>query len=724
MTTRNVTIRLSVKDQEIVKRALMQLGADGQRALKRIESASAPASKGLLTLNAISKQTCQTFSVLHTEAQRLKIILLTGFAAIGGMQLFRGLLEANKSIEKYKANLETVTGSEEAAANELQRLLEFAKNTPFTLDKSIEAFIKLKALGLDPSERAMKSYGNTASAMGKDMVQMIEAVADASTGEMERLKEFGIKAKQEGDKVQFTFRGVTTEVGRNAKEIQDYLIKIGETDFAGAMDRQMSGLPGKLSNLEDSFFRLKMAIGEGGFTDAVSAAADELSKFISDFIDSGKAKNIGEVLGQSLRTAAEGGKVLLNVLSAISSAYQWLSANVVSPAFDYNNAVVMASEDMKSKYGDRFIMDADKSAEMDRLVDKYLTEIKNVRNQEQTSQNITLPPIVGTPEKEKTEITGVNEADSKALEEALKKLTDERKKIDDYYKRLGERLTLDFDPMARYITDLNELNETRNRGLITAEVHSKALLELNKQLRESYRDMLMETREWKNGTIVALSNIAEEHTDAAKNASTTWTNFFGNMQSGLTDVFDKAKYDLSSIKDLLEDVLNSLKRDLISSAVKQAITGPLASSLGKSLGGESFLFNFNGGSSYSKDYSSNNSGSSGGFMSGIGSFFSNIVGSLFGFGGFRADGGDVTPNNWYVVGEKRPEIFIPKQPGTIVPTNPAKKSNSDTRTTKTPNVIIENLVLPSVTNERTARRSARQVASETYYAAQEAWGGR
>ena len=30
--------------------------------------------------------------------------------------------------------------------------------------------------------------------MGKDITQMIEAVADAATGEFERLKEFGIKA--------------------------------------------------------------------------------------------------------------------------------------------------------------------------------------------------------------------------------------------------------------------------------------------------------------------------------------------------------------------------------------------------------------------------------------------------------------------------------------------------------------------------------------------------
>ena len=35
--------------------------------------------------------------------------------------------------------------------------------------------------------------------MGKSLNQMIEAVADATTGEFERLKEFGIKARTHGE---------------------------------------------------------------------------------------------------------------------------------------------------------------------------------------------------------------------------------------------------------------------------------------------------------------------------------------------------------------------------------------------------------------------------------------------------------------------------------------------------------------------------------------------
>jgi hypothetical protein len=51
MTTRNLAIRLSVTDAAKVKATLTDVGESGQRALKRIEDASAPTSRALLALD-------------------------------------------------------------------------------------------------------------------------------------------------------------------------------------------------------------------------------------------------------------------------------------------------------------------------------------------------------------------------------------------------------------------------------------------------------------------------------------------------------------------------------------------------------------------------------------------------------------------------------------------------------------------------------------------------
>ena len=172
-----------------------------------------------------------------------------------------------KALQDYRAQLKTATGSAEEATIAFGSLEEFAAKTPYALEQSVQAFIKLKNLGLEPSERALMSYGNTASAMGKDLSQFIEAVADATTSEFERLKEFGIKAKQQGDKVSFTFKGMTQTIGNNAEDIEKFLINLGETNFDGAMTDRMDTLGGAASNFSDMWDKLFRSIGDGAIGD-------------------------------------------------------------------------------------------------------------------------------------------------------------------------------------------------------------------------------------------------------------------------------------------------------------------------------------------------------------------------------------------------------------------------------------------------------------------------
>lgn len=231
-------------------------------------------------MDGLDRETSQTNKSLIGFKQ---IVGAIGFAA-----LTKGLISANVEYQKMRASLKTVTGSQAAANREWAKLEKFTSTTPFQIEEVVQSFIKLKALGLDPSERSLLSYGNTASAMGKSLDQLIEAVADAATGEFERLKTFGIKTRQQGDEVSFTFRGVTTTVEKNATAIENYLRNIGETDFAGAVDEQMNTLGGAFSNFQDSIFRLSIAIGEAGVSDQVLALARDittLSETITQFVN-------------------------------------------------------------------------------------------------------------------------------------------------------------------------------------------------------------------------------------------------------------------------------------------------------------------------------------------------------------------------------------------------------------------------------------------------------
>ena len=237
---------------------------------------------------------------------------ILGLAGIGGFGLMlSGLVDVNAEMQTLKSSLKTVTGSTAAAKQAFDTIEQFALTTPYELNEVVESFIKLKSLGLDPSERALRSYGNTASAMGKSLNQMIEAVADASTGEFERLKEFGIRASKQGDQVAFTFQGITTTVANNADAIQGYLLGIGENQFGSAMSDQMKNLTPALSNLRAAIKGLQVDIGEAGLNDAIVALTHSMTDFINGFDE--------QQIQQFTRATINGFADLLEGVDAVTS---------------------------------------------------------------------------------------------------------------------------------------------------------------------------------------------------------------------------------------------------------------------------------------------------------------------------------------------------------------------------------------------------------------------
>lgn len=221
--------------------------------------------------------------------------------AFAGLAVANQFYSVNEEFDRLQASLVTVTGSAEEATTAFDGIQKFATETPFSVQEITASFIKLKALGLDPTDEALRSFGNTASAMGKTLDQFVEAVADAVTGEFERLKEFGIKASSQGDKVAFTFQGIKTTIGKNAAEIEEYLRGIGNVQFAGAMEKQMDTIGGAVSNLGVAFDLLLKKIGELGVNDALKSFVNGLTQALNTVVELGKPREF--LFGENLAEA-------------------------------------------------------------------------------------------------------------------------------------------------------------------------------------------------------------------------------------------------------------------------------------------------------------------------------------------------------------------------------------------------------------------------------------
>lgn len=289
---KNLSIRLAAVGGDKVRQEFKTLGNDGQKAFRQITNVITPANDNLLRLSENTK----VFNGILKQASYLAGTFL-GFKGVSGT--FNAVFEANKSFEQLSGSLKTVTGSIEAAEQAFALIEKFAIDTPYQLNEIVEAFIQLKALGLEPSEAALTSYGNTASAFSKNILDFVGAVAAATVGEFERLKTFGIKARVLTDEVSFTFAGTTTKVKKNAADIEKYLRSLGDVNFAGAMSEQMKTMNGVLSNIEDGFEKIYRDIGTNGLNEALKSTFAQFNELVE------RSGNMAPAIGQTLANAVE-----------------------------------------------------------------------------------------------------------------------------------------------------------------------------------------------------------------------------------------------------------------------------------------------------------------------------------------------------------------------------------------------------------------------------------
>jgi hypothetical protein len=264
------------------------IGASAATAAATVRTAAATAATAVWT--TVSRGAAGAMGLLTAAASSLWVKLAALAVPIAA---FTMLVGATRKFQDFQAQLKTATGSVESATEAYGALQRFASTTPYSLDEATSSFIKLVNYGLTPSERALRSFGNTASAMGKSMMEYIEAVADAATGEMERLKEFGIKASKNRDEITFTFRGVKTTVQNTAKDIEEYLTKLGENNFATSMSDKMSTLGGAISNLGDAWDQFLVSLtketGIGKLIEEMTREAVAALEDLNGYLASGQA---------------------------------------------------------------------------------------------------------------------------------------------------------------------------------------------------------------------------------------------------------------------------------------------------------------------------------------------------------------------------------------------------------------------------------------------------
>jgi len=264
--------------------------------------------------------------------------LTTKMALFSGASLWfvkSQLIDTAAQFEKFRTVLETVEGSSEKAKISMNWVSDFAAKTPYELDAVMESFVRLRAYGLDPTRGLLRTLGDTGSAMGKPIMQAVEAIADAITGENERLKEFGIRAEVSGNRIRYSY---TDKAGKqqfkivdknNRKMIESTLTAIWNEKYAGAMEKQSRTWVGMMSNLADQWTRFKVNVMDAGLFDWLKGKLGGLLSTLNRMAGDGSLQKLADDVGGKLKegfiAAWKAGQALWRVMQTLGRVTSWLA---------------------------------------------------------------------------------------------------------------------------------------------------------------------------------------------------------------------------------------------------------------------------------------------------------------------------------------------------------------------------------------------------------------
>lgn len=244
----------------------------------------------------------------------------------------KSALESASGLEGYRSTLNVVLKDQKKAAKMMAWAVEFANKTPFETDSVVEATVRLQSYGIE-AQKVMTQIGDMAGVMNKDLMQAVEAVADAQTGELERLKEFGITKAMITAKGAELYKNQTIVNNKgqivDQQKFNDALFALMEDRFKGGMEIQAKSYKGLMSTIAGVWKTgLAQMAGISGTGEIIEGSAFDAAKeglgWVSDKMQSlsksGTFEKIGKKIGSTVQTGIKYGKKVLDVAKRIKDS--------------------------------------------------------------------------------------------------------------------------------------------------------------------------------------------------------------------------------------------------------------------------------------------------------------------------------------------------------------------------------------------------------------------
>tara|TARA_Y100000034_G_scaffold134988_1_gene205168 strand:- start:5815 stop:9507 length:3693 start_codon:yes stop_codon:yes gene_type:complete len=299
--------------------AKRNLGAQFDKAGKAVDNFTLELKQG----NAAQQQHAVS---LGNVAGQVAALASAYFGLDRVSQAVSSVFATGDKFEKLRVQMNGLMGGIAQGAEATKWIAEFTKNTPLQLGEVSQAFVKLKAFGLDPMDGTLQSITDSALKLGGSY-QEVEGISLA-------LGQAWAKQKLQGEEIlQLVERGVPVwdmlqnVTGKNVEELQklssagqlgrdvikDLIDEMGRAS-AGSAAAQMALFSGQVSNAKDNIEQFYNLVAQSGAMDWLKGQLTELNNQFAEMAADGRLQEWAQAFSDAIVNT---GTVIKNTIATL-----------------------------------------------------------------------------------------------------------------------------------------------------------------------------------------------------------------------------------------------------------------------------------------------------------------------------------------------------------------------------------------------------------------------
>jgi len=197
------------------------------------------------------------------------------------IRISKYMIDAASSVEVFGKQLEMVTANAKEAGRLLDAIREFARTSPLETEDVVQSYIRLRAVGIEPTMKQMKILGGVAVLMDRKLVDMLGGFIGLHKRTLRRL---GIDIDHTGKMAVIQSGNIRKVVEKDNASIRTALLEMWEERFPNAIEVAAKTTKAQTAIMKSNVFELAVGIGDKlkpaweGVINAISRAAEATIK--------------------------------------------------------------------------------------------------------------------------------------------------------------------------------------------------------------------------------------------------------------------------------------------------------------------------------------------------------------------------------------------------------------------------------------------------------------